>query len=444
MAAFAGACLTALSVGAGIYLLSAPPVSPVMAVETVSNEEKTLFGWSEDADGRLYLDEEGDPAEGLMILSEADGENVYYFENGRPQTGFVHTEAGTRYFDSDGVMAEGLFEADGKWYFAGENGILAHGFADTPEGREYFSADGSRASGLTVAEGKFALLDEKGRPVTGWETAFDGIYYRDGNGVALTGEQMIDGVPYSFNSFGRLQTGFVRTDEGTRYYSSDGTMAVGTVNISGAEYTFTEDGLMIGKVLLPVPVVIQNPELPNGCEITSLAEVLQYLGFDVEHTLLAKEYLPCEAIRYEDGKTLVPDPEEAYVGNPATTSGWYCFEEPVIRAADQYLSDQGSVLRAQKVSGADLDALSEYLQNGQPVIVWITQKLADVRRTAFTWTLPDGSETHPYGGLHCVVLSGMDENTVTFSDPIYGEWTAEKERFYEIYQGMGSRAVVIG
>ena len=113
MAAFAGACLAALSVGAGIYLLSASPVSPVMAVETVSNEEKTLSGWSEDADGRLYLDEEGDPAEGLMILSEADGENVYYFENGRPQTGFVHTEAGTRYFDSDGVMAEGLFEADG-------------------------------------------------------------------------------------------------------------------------------------------------------------------------------------------------------------------------------------------------------------------------------------------------------------------------------------------
>ena len=45
MAAFAGACLAALSVGAGIYLLSASPVSPVMAVETVSNEEKTLSGW---------------------------------------------------------------------------------------------------------------------------------------------------------------------------------------------------------------------------------------------------------------------------------------------------------------------------------------------------------------------------------------------------------------
>ena len=70
MAAFAGACLAALSVGAGIYLLSASPVSPVMAVETVSNEEKTLSGWSEDADGRLYLDEEGDPLYDVEFIND--------------------------------------------------------------------------------------------------------------------------------------------------------------------------------------------------------------------------------------------------------------------------------------------------------------------------------------------------------------------------------------
>ena len=29
------------------------------------------------------------------------------------------------------------------------------------------------------------------------------------------------------------------------------------------------------EILLDVPQILQNPELPNGCEITSLCEVLQ-------------------------------------------------------------------------------------------------------------------------------------------------------------------------
>ena len=36
------------------------------------------------------------------------------------------------------------------------------------------------------------------------------------------------------------------------------------------------------EILLDVPQILQNPELPNGCEITSLCEVLRYLGFDAD------------------------------------------------------------------------------------------------------------------------------------------------------------------
>ena len=38
---------------------------------------------------------------------------------------------------------------------------------------------------------------------------------------------------------------------------------------------------MLESVKLDVPVILQNPELPNGCEVTSLAEVLQFYGFSV-------------------------------------------------------------------------------------------------------------------------------------------------------------------
>ncbi len=446
-AALIVSCIAAVGAGAGAYLITAPDAVPVLAgeasiavdAETYSVQQDS-FGWQKDEEGWYYL-QDGKPAQGLLRIDE----KTYYFIDGRPQYGFIQFELGYRYFDAEnsGAMTEGLFQTENGWYFAGEDGVLLHGFVETEEGREYFDESGRRASGMTRIGGKMALLDENGRPAVGWEKAFDGIYCRDADGIPLTGEQEIDGTPYFFDSFGRLETGFVRTDEGTRYYTSEGVMAVGSLTLGGAEYEFTEDGIMKGNVSLSVPVIMQNPALPNGCEITSLAEVLQFEGFSVSHTELAESYLPCGKIRYENGKTMVPDPEEEYVGDPSTNSGWYCFEGPVMEAANRYLSEQNSTLRAVKISGESVKQLEEYIQQGKPVIVWVTQKLADIRRTAFTWTLPDGSEVHPYGGLHCVVLSGMDENTVTFADPIYGEWTAEKERFEEIFEGMGSRAVVI-
>lgn len=42
---------------------------------------------------------------------------------------------------------------------------------------------------------------------------------------------------------------------------------------------------------LDVEPVLQLPELPTGCEITSLATVLNYYGYDISKTQLADEYM---------------------------------------------------------------------------------------------------------------------------------------------------------
>ena len=47
---------------------------------------------------------------------------------------------------------------------------------------------------------------------------------------------------------------------------------------------------VFGKVLLDVPVISQYPELPIGCEITSAAALLRYLGFDVDKLYLCLLY----------------------------------------------------------------------------------------------------------------------------------------------------------
>ena len=42
---------------------------------------------------------------------------------------------------------------------------------------------------------------------------------------------------------------------------------------------------------LNVKCVLQNPELPTGCEITALTIVLNYLGYDVDKLTMADKYL---------------------------------------------------------------------------------------------------------------------------------------------------------
>ncbi len=448
-----GCCLASLSLGAGLFLLDNHASRTVFAQDKLASFDSPAFeqpppaepvvasfGWQTDDDGNLfYLDQNGQPAQGLVTVDQ----KVYLFQNGYPQTGFVQSELGLRYFGDDGVMLIGAFSLDGCQYLAGLDGVLAVGWINASDGWHYYNEDGVMQTGLVRIDGQFSLLNEDGTPVTGWSDEFDGIYWRDQWGRTVTGETEIDGVPYLFDDAGRLVTGLVEMSDGVRYYDADGKMLTGSVVIDGSEFQFGEDGIMLESVKLDVPIILQNPELPNGCEVTSLAEVLQFYGFSVSHTELAENYLPCGKITYQNGLMVVPDPEKAYVGNPATTSGWYCFEGPVVEAANGYLDDVGSDLTAVSITGADADQLAQWLQKGKPVIVWITQQLADVRRTGYTWILPDGTTEHPYGGLHCVVLSGIDGDTVTFADPIYGEWEAELDRFIEVFEGMGGRAVVL-
>ena len=63
----------------------------------------------------------------------------------------------------------------------------------------------------------------------------------------------------------------------------------------------------MASILLPVPQILQNPELPNGCEITSCCEVLHYLGFAPDKCELADYYLPRSAQWYG------ADPDEVYM-----------------------------------------------------------------------------------------------------------------------------------
>lgn len=200
-----------------------------------------------------------------------------------------------------------------------------------------------------------------------------------------------------------------------------------------------------GSSMLTVQPVLQQPQLPNGCEAASLATLLEYNSVSVDLTALGEDYLLRQSFTYSGPNRYGPDPEQAYAGDPASASGgWYCFEGPIIEAANAWLRDQGSDLRAESETGADLDRLGQLLRQGTPVAVWFTQDYEQPRfNTSFTWTLPDGSTYTPYGNLHCVVLTGMDESQCYLADPLQGDSVIGRDQFERIYTAMGSRAVVL-
>lgn len=452
-------CCAALAAGAGLFVMtsgmdfagSGAPVLPVLAAEngTFFEEQdgaaaaENFSGWQLTDNGWNFLDEAGEPVKGLQQIK---GDTYYFDADGLMLTGFCDTPQGRCFFGTSGRMAVGTFTYGGKRYLAGKDGILLTGWQQNENGETcYCYKDGSVATGKAVINGASYLFDGDGVLQTGWCEEEGGWTYRNAQGIAAVGLTVIDDDTYYFDTDGARQTGFVETAEGCRYFDDSGAMVTGETTVNGARLQFGADGIMMEKAELTVQVIYQNPALPNGCEVTSLAQVLRYNGFDAAHTALAKDYLRCEPMVFKDGVCYIADPEEAYIGDPATAQGWYCYEGPVIEAANRYLADQGSALTARSVTGADQQALLSHLQSGRPVIVWVTQNLADVRRSSYLWTLPDGTVEHPYSGLHCVVLSGMDAEagTCTLTDPIYGVQTVELARFMEIYEEMGSRAVVL-
>lgn len=198
------------------------------------------------------------------------------------------------------------------------------------------------------------------------------------------------------------------------------------------------------EVRLEVAPLLQRPALPNGCEATAMATVLQYNGFAVSAPEFAADWLPCADFETVSGVRYAPSPEEFYLGDPASESGWYCFEQPLADGANAYLQAQGSALRAEVVSGADARTLCSCLSDGCPVIVWITTDYAAPRQSSgFTWVLPSGEEYIPYINLHCVVLTGIEDGMCCFDDPLCGESELPEEVFLELYAQMGSRAVAV-
>lgn len=185
---------------------------------------------------------------------------------------------------------------------------------------------------------------------------------------------------------------------------------------------------------LEVENIDQNPELPNGCEITSAAIVLNYLGFEVDKVTLAEEYLP-RCVPYWE-----TDPRVEFMGNPEDELAFYCLPGAVVTAVNDYLEDVDAGYTAVDISGSAVEELYQWVAGGYPVLVWTTRAFSEPLYND-TFLLPDGDR--PYSNSHCLVLTGYDDDTCYLADPMLEVETVERERFAESYLERGQYAVVI-
>lgn len=190
------------------------------------------------------------------------------------------------------------------------------------------------------------------------------------------------------------------------------------------------------KKQLNVPLINQMsaPRLYNGCEVTSLAMLLNYHGIKVTKNELANE-IQTVPLTYKNGQK--GNPNVGFVGDMVNGPGLGVYNGPIFHLAERYAHD-----KVVNLSGSLFTDLLKQIDQGKPVWIITTAKFAPV--SVFQkWDTPQGTIDVTFSE-HSVVMSGYDENYIYINDPYgYKDRKVERENFQKAWEQMGKQAIVI-
>lgn len=195
------------------------------------------------------------------------------------------------------------------------------------------------------------------------------------------------------------------------------------------------------NVLLEAPVIKQKPELPRGCEVTSLAMLLQHADLQVDKMTLAKQ-LKKDPTPYEkkNGIIYFGNPNDGFVGDMYSYNkpGLGVYHKPIQELAEQYLPG-----RIVNLTGKDFQELKRYLSNDLPVWVITNTTFKKLSASQFErWQTPSGPIDITYKE-HSVLITGYDQDFIYLNDPLTGEKNKKTPitDFVESWVQMGSQAI---
>lgn len=189
------------------------------------------------------------------------------------------------------------------------------------------------------------------------------------------------------------------------------------------------------QILVDAPQIRQYPGLPRGCEVTSLAMLLQKAGVSVDKMELAGQIK--KVPYYQNGQ--FGNPNQGFVGSMTDKSqpGYGVYHEPLAGLARSYLPYQ-----IVDLSGKPFDVVLERLRVGIPVVVITNVTLKPLPDNDFqTWNTAYGKVTVT-NQEHAVLVTGFDQSRIFFNNPLGGKNdSADKNTFIQAWQQMGSQAI---
>lgn len=342
-------------------------------------------------------------------LSQEGGDIYCYTQNGRMlKNKAVVIDGKTYFFGPDGRMLRRvIFSIGDKTYCATKDGSLAKDRVITYKKKKYyFDKNGLRVVGLVARKGNYYYFC-KGK---------NGGYLQDR-------WKKIGGSYYYFNEKGRMCRNMWVGD----YYVDASGRRIAAVS---KEPEKANDSKTIRMANL-----LQNPELPTGCESVALTMVLNYYGFNLSKTTIASAYLPLSS----SGNFVT-----AFAGSPFSSDGAGIYAPGLTATASSFLKAKRSSLRAYDLTGMPFEQLYRFLDNNTPVIVWNSMYMRTPQ--PYNYTIQAlGKSWRFYRSEHCVALAGYDKekNRVLINDSLSGLVWRDADAFERIYNTLGKMAVVI-
>jgi uncharacterized protein YvpB len=193
------------------------------------------------------------------------------------------------------------------------------------------------------------------------------------------------------------------------------------------------------SAMLEAPLIQQFPELPSGCEVTSLAMMLQYAGINKDKMSLASE-MKRDPTRYRRNSSssiiFWGNPNTGFVGEVnGKDLGYGIYHSPLFELLKKYIP------AADDLTGKPFADLERRVAEDIPVLVWTTKSYT-VPDDWTQWDSPAGPVTATFSE-HAVLLVGFDPNSVYINDPkaAMSKVKVDKKQFIAAWEAMGKQSL---
>ena len=163
---------------------------------------------------------------------------------------------------------------------------------------------------------------------------------------------------------------------------------------------------------LNVPLENQMPDLPNGCEVTSLSMLMNYYGIKVSKNELAETIQHVDS--FTDGGKYRGNPHQGFVGHMTiANAGWCVYNEPLYNVARKYTS------HIENITGSDFLSLIKLVSNGHPVMIITTTTFNKVNNMQ-TWDTNTGKVNVTPSSHACVITGYSKSKKIVYVNNPYG------------------------